>query len=69
MTAAITRRAAGGQSHDDFVGAMNGLFSLDHLRAFEAADMGEADEASMDFDRLVGISRVEAVPGEENSAE
>ncbi|MEO8484374.1 MAG: hypothetical protein ABI634_19360, partial [Acidobacteriota bacterium] len=56
MTAAIARTVAPDQSHDDFVGAMNGMFGLDRLRAFEAADMGEADEGAMDFATRVPIS-------------
>lgn len=56
MTASIAHRVAPDQSHDDFVGAMNGMFGLDRLRAFEAADMGEADEASLDFASRVSIS-------------
>lgn len=56
LTASIARRVAPDQSHDDFVGAMNGMFGLDRLRAFEAADMGEADQASLDFASRVPIS-------------
>jgi hypothetical protein len=56
MTASIAHRVAPDQSHEDFVGAMNGLFGLDRLRAFEAADMGEADKASTDFRSRVSVS-------------
>jgi hypothetical protein len=56
MTASIARAVAPDQSHDDFVGAMNGMFGLDRLRAFEAADMGEADEAALDFASRLPIS-------------
>ena len=56
LTASIARAVARDQSHDDFVGAMNAMFGLDRLRAFEAADMGEADEASTDFAARVTIS-------------
>jgi hypothetical protein len=56
LTRALAARASPGQSHDDFTGAMNGLFGLDQLRAFEAADMGEADDASLDFAARVKIS-------------
>lgn len=56
MTASLARAAAPGRSHDDFTGAMNGIFGLDRLRAFEADDMGEANEASLDFTARVPIS-------------
>jgi hypothetical protein len=41
----------------DLVNAVNNeVFALDRLRAFEAADLPQAEEASLDFDEQVGRS-------------
>ena len=42
---------------DELVNAINtGVFALDKLRAFEAADLPQAEEAYLDFDAQVGRS-------------
>jgi hypothetical protein len=56
LTNAITRRVAGAEPVDRFTDAMNGLFALDRLRVMTADDMGDVDEAALDFDARVDRS-------------